>query len=118
MLAFPARHVIAAAVLLDRRIALWTFLGVGRDPVGRFRVIFALLQPLFHETARRRLVVGQRAPETEAMFAEAVDGRHNSIELPLLDTTFDCIYTLRSGAPLQAFLVVDIAPREEDLVPE
>jgi len=41
-----AHHVVAAAVLLDGHAALGTLFGIGRDPVGRLRVVVALLDPL------------------------------------------------------------------------
>jgi hypothetical protein len=40
-----ARHVIAAAVLLDGHLALRTLFRVGRNPVRRLAVVAALFRP-------------------------------------------------------------------------
>mmetsp|Transcript_19637 Transcript_19637/g.32189 ORF Transcript_19637/g.32189 Transcript_19637/m.32189 type:complete len:202 (+) Transcript_19637:230-835(+) len=40
-----ARHVVAALVLLDTRGTLWAWFGIRKDPVGRLRLISALLLP-------------------------------------------------------------------------
>src|SRR5262245_54016248 len=45
VLALLARHVVAAAVLLDRALALAALLRVALDPVRRLAVVPALLQP-------------------------------------------------------------------------
>mmetsp|Transcript_5131 Transcript_5131/g.17899 ORF Transcript_5131/g.17899 Transcript_5131/m.17899 type:complete len:554 (+) Transcript_5131:623-2284(+) len=62
--ALAARHVVAAAVLLDGGVAPRAVLRVGGEPVERLRVVVALLEPLFHALARRRgvrLVLAERA---------------------------------------------------------
>ena len=44
-LACCADHVIAAAILLDGGVALWTLLCVAVNPVGCLTIIITLLQP-------------------------------------------------------------------------
>lgn len=60
-----AYHVVAAAVLFDGDVALGTLLSVGRDPVGRLRVVVALLDPLFEPLALDRVVPQLAAPKAE-----------------------------------------------------
>ena len=49
-----ADHVVAPAILLDGGAALGALLGVSGDPVGRFAVIVALLDPHLDEVAPER----------------------------------------------------------------
>lgn len=59
VLAVEALHVIAAAVLLDANVTLWTVLGVRTDVVGRLAVVRALGQPApDHPAIGRRMIVG------------------------------------------------------------
>ncbi len=73
--------MVAATVLLDRRLALWTLFGVGGYPVGRLRVILALLQPLLDQCAWTRPVVVEGASEAEWMATGTGHRRHDPIEL-------------------------------------
>ena len=41
-----AGHVVAAAILLDARLALWAGLRVRDEPIVRLRVVAALDEPL------------------------------------------------------------------------
>ena len=50
----PAQHVIASAALFNARVALGTVLGIGTDIIRRFRIVRALLQPLFNRGALGR----------------------------------------------------------------
>jgi hypothetical protein len=50
VLALTTRHVITSSILLDRRLTLATLLGVGRNPVGRLRVVCTLLLPHFNQS--------------------------------------------------------------------
>lgn len=65
VLTVEALHVVAAAVLLDADVTLWTVLGVGADVVGRFAVVGALCQPLADDLAIGGRVVVHSAPEAE-----------------------------------------------------
>lgn len=57
--------MVTAAVLLDRDVTLGTFLRVGRDPVGRLRVVVALFDPLPQQAALHRIVPVFTALEAE-----------------------------------------------------
>jgi hypothetical protein len=76
---FPTSHMITSAVLFDRRVAPTTFLGIGGDPVGRFGIVFAFLEPSSNEWAETGLVVRQGAPEAETVAAAAADGGHDMV---------------------------------------
>lgn len=117
MLAFPACHVVAPAVLFDRRVAPRALLGVGGDPVRRFRVILAFLEPLFHQWTRRRLVVVERAAKAEVVFAPALYRRHNPGEVTLFDGAIDSVLAIRSWAPLKILLVIDVGSGQKRLIP-
>lgn len=112
----PRTHV-AAAVLLDRGHALWTLLGVRRDPVGRLRVVGALLQPALDERADARLVIGQAAAEAERVPALALDCRHDRVERLGRDVAFDRKFAVGRWTPPQRRAVVDVGAVEQDLVP-
>ena len=47
----PAQHVIASATLFNARVALGTVFRIGTDIIRRFRIVRALLQPLFNRGA-------------------------------------------------------------------
>ena len=68
-----AYHVIAAAVLLDGDVTLGTLFGVGRYPVGRLRVVVALLDPLLEPLALDRIVPLLTAAEAEDVRAVGLD---------------------------------------------
>ena len=108
--ALAARHVVAAPVLLNGRVALGALLGVGRNPVGRLRVVGALLQPPLDERAWRRLVIGDATAEAEGVTAFAMHRGHNAVQVFLLDAAFQGVFAIRSGAPLEVFLVIHICP--------
>ncbi len=54
--ALAARHVIAAAVLFNRRCALWAVLGVRLNVLGRRAVFRCFAQPFGERFAHQRLV--------------------------------------------------------------
>lgn len=51
-----ADHVVAAAVLLNGHLTARTLFGIGRDPVGGFAVVVALLFPFSQQITFDRLV--------------------------------------------------------------
>ena len=116
MLALPARHMVAPAVLLDRRVASRTLLGVRGNPVRRFRIILALLEPLPHQQTRRRLVVVERAAKAEVVSAPALYRRHNPGEVTLFDGAIDGILAIRSWTPLKVLLVIDVGSGQKRLI--
>jgi hypothetical protein len=67
-------HVIAAAILFNRRETLCALLGVGRDPIRRLRVVGALLEPEPNEGTDAGLVVGEETAKAKGVAAEALDG--------------------------------------------
>jgi hypothetical protein len=117
VLAFPAGHVVTAAILFYRRVALRAFFRVGRDPIRRFRVVFAFLQPLLHEGTGWRLMICKSASEAEAVFAATMNSGRNYCQLSLLDATLDGIYTFRCWTPFQVVLVIDVGSSKKHLVP-
>lgn len=64
--------MVAPAILLDRRMTSRALLGVGRNPVGRLRVILTFLEPLLHQHARRRLMVVERAAKAKVMLTRTL----------------------------------------------
>jgi hypothetical protein len=110
MLALPAGHVVTAPVLLNGRLALGAFLGVGRYPIGSLRIVLAFLEPLFDEGTWCWEMVVQAAPKTEVVLALTVDGWHNLRQILLPHTAFDSKFTIRSRAPLQSLLVINKSP--------
>jgi hypothetical protein len=62
---FFARHVVATSILFDRRQTLGTVLGVGRDPIGSLRIVFALLDPFLQHVTVHRFVPLTNATETK-----------------------------------------------------
>jgi hypothetical protein len=110
MLALPAGHMVATAVLLDCRIALGTLLGVGRDPVCSLGIISALLEPPLYQVARSRLMVCENASEAKAVPTVASHRRHHLVQITLLDLAFNSVYAVWSRAPFQCVLVLDIGP--------
>ena len=104
--------MVATTVLLDRRGTLGTFLGVGRDPVGRLRVILALLQPFLNQKTRARPMIVERAPKTEGIATGASHRRHRLFQQGFLDAAFDGVLAIRSRTPLHVLLIVDVGPGE------
>jgi hypothetical protein len=68
-----AHHVIAAAVFLDRHVALGTLFRVRRNPIRRLRVVITFLDPLAKETALNGLVPLFSALEAEDVAAFALN---------------------------------------------
>lgn len=73
VLAAAAGHVVTAAVLLDRRVALRAILRVHVQPLQGFRVLPALFYPLAQLATADRLVVVFPAAEAKAVIAAALD---------------------------------------------
>lgn len=69
MLASVARHVRAAAVLLDAHLALGTILGVHEQVVARLRVVLALDVPFVNSVARVGRVIRRLALEAVLILA-------------------------------------------------
>jgi hypothetical protein len=125
--------VIAAAILLYRRIALRAFLseslsrtpgnaydthlGVGRDPIGRLRVVRALLEPELDEGADARLVVVAAAAKAEGVAAGAGDGGDDRVERLGGDVALDGVGAVAAGAPAEGGVVVDVGAVQQPLVP-
>lgn len=56
--ALTARHMIASLILLDRRLAFRTRLGVGYNPASVLTLRLFLVEPLLHlATASRRVIL-------------------------------------------------------------
>merc|ERR1712093_872009 len=112
VLALLACHVIAAAVLLDGRLALRALLRVGVDPVCGLRVVLALLDPQLDDVADQGLVV-LVAAAAEAEFvvaATALDSRDDRVErLGSHPGTSDGMLAIRVRAPSQRRIVVNVA---------
>ena len=51
----------------------------------------------------------KRASEAKAVGADALNRRDNLIKLSLLNSAFNGIFTVRSGAPFQILLIIDIS---------
>lgn len=66
--------MIASSVLFNGHFALGTFLRVGRYPVGRLRVIVALLDPFLQQATLHRIVPILTALKAEHVTAFAHDG--------------------------------------------
>ena len=62
-----ARHVIAAAILLNRHLALRTLFRVRRDPVRRLAVVAALFRPQLEKAAIDGFMPLMAAREAETM---------------------------------------------------
>ena len=103
-----ARHVIAAAVLLDCRVTLRTLLRIRRYPVCCLRVILTLLEPLFYQGTGCWLMVAQCTAKAKTVVACAVNGRYNPYKLFRLDTTIHRVYAVRSRTPFETLSVVDV----------
>lgn len=106
-------HVVAATILFNRRHTLGAFLGVGRDPVCRLGVVFALFEPLFDQYARTRLVIVVPASEAEAETAIARHGGNDLVQFRLAHLAVDGVFAIRCWAPSQVWLVVDVGPVQE-----
>lgn len=100
--------MVTSAVFLDRRVALRALLCMGRDPVGRFGIILALLAPHFYQLARCRLVIVQGASEAEVVFTEALDSRNNAVEVASLDGAVHGILAVRRWTPFEVVHVINI----------
>jgi hypothetical protein len=114
--AFPARHVIAASVLLDGGVTPRALLCVCRYPVGGLGVVLALLEPPLHQRAWRWLVVVQCTAKTKIMPTVAMDCRNCLGKILTLDGTFQGVFAVGGGAPFQVLSVVDVGSCKEDLV--
>lgn len=115
--ALAAGHVVAASVLLDSAGALGAFLGVGRDPVGRLGVVFALLDPQLDQRADGGAVGGLAAAKAEGVAAGASDRGDDDLELLVRGVAFDGILAVGGRAPAEDARVVDVGAVEEALVP-
>lgn len=99
MATFTACHMIAPAVLLNGRMTLGALFCISGNPVGRLRVILALLEPLLNQCTRSGLVVVERATKTEKVTAFAVYCRYDTHEFLVFDAALDGVYTVGGGAP-------------------
>lgn len=79
--------------------ALRALLGVGADPIGRFAIVGALLQPLLDERTAARLMIVKAAAETEASAAIALYARDDGVERLLRDVAFDSVLTVGRWTP-------------------
>ena len=118
MFAFAARHMVATTVFLDSRLAFRAFLCVGGYPIGCFRIIFALLQPLLHKRARSWLVVVQSAAKAKSVVTGTLDRRHYLGKVPLLYPTLYCILAVRSRTPLELVHVINVGAGQEFPIPK
>jgi len=66
--------VIATAIFFYCHITFRAFLGVSSNPVGRFRVVIALLDPALEQRASHWVVPVLAALEAECVHALACDG--------------------------------------------
>jgi hypothetical protein len=105
---FPARHVVTTAILFNGRIASGTFFGVGRDPIRGFGIVFAFLEPFFDEGAGAGLMVSEGTAKAETVATAAMDGGDNVVELRGRDVTFDGVFAVRCGTPLEVVIIVDV----------
>lgn len=67
-----ADHVVAAPVLFYGGLALGTLFGVGRDPVARFGVVVAFLDPHLDQVAPHWIVPVFGARKTKVMAASTL----------------------------------------------
>jgi hypothetical protein len=105
-----AHHVIATAVLLDRHITLGTLLRIGRNPIGRFRIVVALFDPLLQQPTLDRIV-----PIFAAFKAKDVAtlARHR----PRIDVLhLDGERAIGGGTPAQQTIALDKAVGDQQLV--
>ncbi len=116
MLALAARHVVAAAVLLDGRVAFGALLCVRRYPVRRLGVVGALLEPLLDQIARCGLVVRQDATEAKPVAAGASNGGDDLVQVLLLHLALDGVLAIRCRAPLQRVPVLHVCPVQQFVV--
>ena len=108
--------MVAPTILLNSGAAFGTFLGVGIDPVGSFRIIFTLLDPHLDQGTRRRLMIIKGASKTEAMFTCTYHGRYYFAKVLLLDAAVNGIFTIRCRAPFKMLLVVNICSSKENSI--
>lgn len=73
--------MVATTILLDRGLAFGTLLGIGGYPVGRLRVILALLQPLLDQHAWTRSVIIESTPKAKWVPARTSHRRYDAFEL-------------------------------------
>lgn len=103
VLALPASDVIASAVLLDVRFAIWTRLGESHDPVGSFQSRFFDFFELLHQLARYHVMDFCVAGEAEL---ETANANHGGLILSG-DIDFDCVGTVGRLTPSNEAVVQD-----------
>lgn len=72
---------VASSVLFNRRVALGALFCVCRDPVARFRIISALLEPAFDNRAAAWSMVRLPTAEAERVVTVALDCWNDCVEL-------------------------------------
>lgn len=105
-----ADHVVAAAVFLYGHVTLGTLFGVGRNPIGRLRVVVAFFNPLFEPFASDRIVPELAAAETKHVTASALDW----LRVVVLD--FDCVGTIGCWTPAHQPIALDKTIRYQMLI--
>lgn len=88
-----ANHVIAATIFFNDGATSRTLFGVGRNPVGRLRIIVALLDPFLDQMTTYRIVPVLRTGETERMAAITLDRSGLNMR------DFDSVGTIGRRAP-------------------
>ena len=117
MLAFSTCHVVAPTVLLNGGAAFGAFFSIGVDPIGSFRIVFALLDPHFYQGTRRRLMIIEGTSKAEPILARTYDCRYYSAKILFLYAAVDGIFTVRRWTPLKMVLIVNICSGKENLIP-
>lgn len=109
VLALATRHVITSSVLLDRRLTLATFLGVGRNPIGRLGVVCTLLLPHLDQSTRRWLMVVLSASKAKVVTTCTRDCRYYGVKVMMGQAALDRVFTVGCGAPAQVIQVGNIS---------
>ena len=106
-------HVIATSILFNRRVTFGAFLGIGRNPIGRFRVIFTLLLPQLYKSTNTRLMIRQTTTKAESMSTNTLYSRDYFSQLGWWYMAFDSIFTIWRWAPFQKVVVINVGPHQE-----
>lgn len=102
--------MIAATILFNSRPAFWTFLGVGWNPVWRFWIIIAFLNPLFNKMTPYRVMPSFWTCETKQVATSTTWWLCFNV------VDFYRVRTVRCWAPLEQAITLDKTIRDEVLV--
>jgi len=111
--AFLACHMVATAILLYGTLAFATLFRIAFNPVSRFTIILAFLEPQFCYAANQRSMIRlEWASKTKGVASSTTYSRHYFAEIgfryPTL--TFKGVNTRRCRTKFKLCLVSDVVP--------